>query len=94
MNSDYNPVLDQNAARIRFTGKDAINLIALTREPLPALELLGVRQPDWTNSKFTVTEHFKLSKAAHEATIMRDYLISDYAAVKPVEIRPANLHAI
>jgi len=84
MNSDYNPVLDQNAARVRFTNKDAIDLIALTREPLPALELLGVRQPDWAHSKFTVTDHFKLSKAAYRATIMRDYLIGARLAFSPV----------
>ena len=83
-NSDYYPVLDQNAARVRFIGKDAVDLISLAAEPVPALELLGVTQPDWTDSNFTATKNFKLSQSAQEATVLRDYLIGGRSLFTPV----------
>ena len=75
MNSDYYPVLDQNAARTRFLGKGAGELLTITLEPLHALELLGINKPDWKTTKITATKHFDLSEIAYGATIMRDQLI-------------------
>jgi predicted membrane-bound spermidine synthase len=74
MNSDYYPVLDQNAARARFLKKDAVDLLSLTLEPIPALELLGISRPDWQHTEVTATKHFKLSEAAYGATRIRDHL--------------------
>ena len=84
MNSDYYPVLDQNAARTRFLKKDASDLLSMTLEPIPALELLGISQPDWQHTEITATKHFKLSEAAYGATRIRDHLIDGGPVFSPV----------
>jgi hypothetical protein len=40
-NSDFFPVLDQNAARARFMGANAIEIIEFSRMPIPAIDFLG-----------------------------------------------------
>jgi predicted membrane-bound spermidine synthase len=40
-NSDYFPILDQNAARARFMGARASEVIQLGRMPIPAIDFLG-----------------------------------------------------
>src|SRR4029079_3657 len=44
VNSDYFPYVDQNAARFRFTNRDAIQLAELTVLPVPFLQLA---MPAW-----------------------------------------------
>jgi predicted membrane-bound spermidine synthase len=43
-NSDYFPILDQNAARSRFLKQRAYELIDLANAPVPLLEMLGEQQ--------------------------------------------------
>ena len=71
-NSDYFPVLDQNAARTRFLRTNAKNLIELAEAPIPALELLGVRTPAAGKTSITPTEHFPASEIYHAAAALRD----------------------
>ena len=40
-NSDYYPVLSQNAARARFLGTNAMEMLRLAGEPLPVMEMLS-----------------------------------------------------
>lgn len=42
-NSDFFPVLDQNAARARFMGANAVEIIEFGRMPIPAIDFLGGR---------------------------------------------------
>jgi predicted membrane-bound spermidine synthase len=44
-NSDYFPVLDQNANRARFLGANAFKLALLPFEPLPLLDMLAANDP-------------------------------------------------
>ena len=71
-NSDYYPVLDQNAARTRFLQKNALSLMSIALEPIPALELLGIRKPDWQISNISATPHFQPSILANTAQLIRD----------------------
>ncbi|MFQ5549529.1 MAG: spermidine synthase [Woeseia sp.] len=47
-NSDYYPYVDLNAGRARFEGSTADLFSSWLRAPLPVLEMLGGRQPDFT----------------------------------------------
>ena len=49
-NSDYFPVLDQNAARSRFLNHTAYDLIGLATAPVPLLEMLGEPQATRTTT--------------------------------------------
>jgi spermidine synthase len=71
-NSDYYPVLDQNAARTRFLGLNALDLVTVAAPPVPALELLGVRPALADTTRITETEHFPPSQSYHAAAVLRD----------------------
>jgi predicted membrane-bound spermidine synthase len=72
-NSDYYPVLDQNAERARFVGDMAKELIDFTYVPLPALQMLnGSDLPQVTN--IDPSPLFPKSEAAFMAIALRDYI--------------------
>ncbi|HKA45022.1 MAG TPA: hypothetical protein VKF40_23770 [Burkholderiales bacterium] len=71
-NSDYYPVLDQNAARTRFLQLNAGDLIALAAVPVPALELLGVRLAVTDTTSITASEYYRASQLYRAATVLRD----------------------
>jgi len=64
-NSDFFPYLERRAARTRFLGRDARELIALAYAPLPILDMLdpGHRQP---RAALSPAEHNPV--AGHQAT--------------------------
>ena len=41
MNSDYHPVLDQEAVRSRFLGESASALLSFARTPLPLQQMIS-----------------------------------------------------
>jgi hypothetical protein len=42
MNSDYEPYVDQNAARLRFLGRNAVGLVELPLLPIPYADIFGL----------------------------------------------------
>ena len=74
-NSDYYPVLDQNAARARFLQNYATELQRFTHDPLPTLEMLAGNGSSWENTDITPSPFFYKSKAAFKAMVLRDYLL-------------------
>jgi spermidine synthase len=74
-NSDYYPVVDQNAARTRFLGSTAKELVKFSRFPLPALELLSGEGPSWEKTDVTPSKDSLESQAAFTAMALRDYFL-------------------
>ncbi len=75
-NSDYYPVLDLNAARTRFLGRFAGELVQLRNAPLPAIRLLAGREPQFSDTAVTPNAYLKLSDHAFAASLLRDYLLA------------------
>ncbi len=74
-NSDYYPVLDQNAARARFLGSNANELVTLTLEPMPLVEMLS--QPSAAPAvtlRPTVSLLHPAAKWVNDAITLREYL--------------------
>lgn len=90
-NSDYYPVLDQNAARARFLQATAQELLGFQHEPLPVLEMLTgpplVQEP----TRVRLTHYFPKSEAAFTAMALRDHFSEDHPDVAygemPQEVR-------
>lgn len=80
-NSDYYPVLDQNAARTRFLKVNANDLIGLSNERLPTLEMLMGSDPSWKDTNITQTPFFPKSQSAYKAMALRDFFL--YGSFKP-----------
>jgi predicted membrane-bound spermidine synthase len=74
-NSDFDPVLDQKAARARFVGNDAGALLAFGQQPLPAVEMLAGKPADRTWTAVMNAPFFDGSRRAIEATLLRDLLL-------------------
>jgi spermidine synthase len=75
-NSDYAPVLDQNAARHRFTEKSAADVVALLNAELPLLEMLErerSRRP--VNPLFKGAYAFERVENTRLAWYARDFLL-------------------
>jgi len=75
-NSDYAPVLDQNAARHRFTEKSAGDVVALLNAELPLLEMLErdrSRRP--VNPLFKGAYAFERVENTRLAWYARDFLL-------------------
>jgi predicted membrane-bound spermidine synthase len=75
-NSDYYPVLDQNASKTRFLGSTAQELLKYTHEPLPTLEMLSETNISWRDTDIVQSSYFQNSQAAFIAMALRDYFIS------------------
>lgn len=90
-NSDYYPVLDQNAARSRFLGINAQELLALSGVQLPIMEMLTNSIPSWTNTDVTPTSFYSKTQSIFLAMAMRDYYLYGNLNEKygdmPIEIR-------
>ena len=72
-NSDYYPVLDQNASKTRFLGSTAQELLKYTHEPLPTLEMLSEANILWRDTNIVQSSFFPNSQAAYTAMALRDY---------------------
>lgn len=79
INSDYDPVVDQNAAKSRFLSSSATELLQLPQVPLPTLEMLQGEPRRWRETKVTPAVHSHNSQAAFAATALRDFfLVGDF----------------
>ncbi|MBI5665727.1 MAG: spermidine synthase [Nitrospirae bacterium] len=74
-NSDYHPVLDQNAARTQFLKTNAQELLGYTHEPLPAAEMLMGTVPAWEETNVTEGRYISKARAASMAMALRDYFM-------------------
>jgi spermidine synthase/MFS family permease len=74
-NSDYYPVLDQNAARARFLGETANEFATFVRSPLPALEMLTGQGPAWRETAVNPSSYAAVTGAAFTAMALRDYFL-------------------
>jgi spermidine synthase len=74
-NSDYYPFIDQNAARTRFIGSTAAELITFPRVPLPALEMLSLSGATRRETEVTPSLYSHNSQSAYTAMILRDYFL-------------------
>ena len=88
-NSDYYPVLDQNAVRSRFLKHNAGGFLAFSNAPYPTFDILGVSTPRWNRSTVVPSELIEKTKAAYTATIFRDYLAYIHGDLKDDSIPPA-----
>ena len=84
MNSDYAPVLDQNAARTFFLMVQANALTTFQKSPFPALEMLsGVPRSRGTTA-ITPAPTFEPARRSLEAMYLRDVLLRK---VDPAKVR-------
>ncbi len=75
-NSDYYPVLDQNAARSRFMQANATELLDFSHNPLPTAEMLRKNAPAWQETVITLSPYYLKSKNAFCAMASREYLLT------------------
>jgi predicted membrane-bound spermidine synthase len=75
-NSDYYPVLDQNAAKARFMKAKAGKLHMFSHDPLPTTEMLTKSAPAWRDTVITPTQYYYKSEAAFGAMACRDYFLT------------------
>ena len=75
-NSDYFPVLDQNAARTRFLNSSADELISFSQVSLPTAEILSGSVPSGRDTDITPTMAFPKTKLVFNAMALRDYFHS------------------
>ena len=75
-NSDYHPVLDQNAVRARFFGSNAGVLTRFEKRPFPVVEMLSeINRPGAVTSVTPSPLLFPDSERAVEAMRLRDLLL-------------------
>jgi len=92
MNSDYAPVLDQNAARTFFLRLEAGALTTFQRTPFPALEMLsGVPRSRGTTT-LTPSPTFEGAPRGREAMYLFDVLVGEADAARVRFIASEELH--
>jgi len=75
-NSDYYPVLDQNAARTRFLGANAQELVRMIGEPLPLVDMLSRSGgSDVLVTNVTRAPFQPKTDIVNTAMALRDYLL-------------------
>ena len=72
-NSDYYPVLDQNAARTRFLHMTAQEIIGLGIEPLPIVDMLAAPGAQHAITNVTLSPFYQKTKSMQTAMALRDY---------------------
>ncbi|HEY3307365.1 MAG TPA: fused MFS/spermidine synthase [Desulfuromonadaceae bacterium] len=75
-NSDFYPILDQNAARARFMQANASKMLVFSHDPLPTSEMLTGSNPEWQQTNITPSPYSQLSKTAFGAMACRDYFLT------------------
>jgi len=82
-NSDYFPVLDQNAARSRFMKHLAYELIDLANTPVPLLEMLGEQQAVRNSTQVTSVPGLARSQSAARAVELLNFFTAGQARSNP-----------
>ena len=89
-NSDYYPILDQNASRARFLQSNAQDLLDYAHVPLPVLEMLIQGGPSGDITEINPSSSYYPSLSAYAAMALRDYLVTGRFDQR-YEIVPAEL---
>ncbi|MHB8844273.1 MAG: spermine/spermidine synthase domain-containing protein [Nitrospirota bacterium] len=82
-NSDYYPVVDQNAVRSRFLQENAFAVRGLAHDWLPVMSLLAGARPGWRETDVTLSPYVPESEPAYAAMVMRDHVLRG-------KVRPAR----
>jgi hypothetical protein len=96
-NSDYYPVLDQNAGKARFLMTHAQDLVSFSQEAFPAFELATGYRPPWKYTDISVAPYFKKTRSVAIAASLRDCLLkgdfdeSDWDLLTSSDIRQKAL---
>ncbi|MEK6743299.1 MAG: spermidine synthase [Nitrospirota bacterium] len=99
-NSDYHPVLDQNAARTQFLMSHARGLHGISREVLPTYEMLLGSGPEAGRTDVVPNQYFSKSQFAYQAAVLRDYFLTgtfrtSYGDIPPeVKLQALRLRAM
>jgi len=91
MNSDYFPVLDQNAARTRFLGISALPLPVFTSSYFPVVEMLSGARRSGEVTSVTAAPYFEGSRRAWEAVWLRDVIVKRQQVTERSVVSP-DLH--
>jgi hypothetical protein len=90
-NSDYYPILDQNAVRARFLEADAKELLSIACKPLPVLEMMTGSPLSRDHTDISPSPDFVDANASFAAMALRDYYSSgDFTGkygIIPADIR-------
>jgi spermidine synthase len=73
-NSDYFPILDQNASRARYLRANAQDLLDYAHSPLPTFEMLTHDDPSWGATAIHPSVNYYPSVYAYAAMALRDYV--------------------
>ena len=92
MNSDYTPVLDQNAARTFFLRTDAHALTTFQKTPFPAVEMLSRVPRSRGVTTVTSAVTFESSGRGVEAMYLRDVLQGGIDANEMRVVKSDELH--
>jgi predicted membrane-bound spermidine synthase len=89
-NSDYYPVLDQNAARTRFLYATAQDFVSVAQQPIPATDMLMGRVPRMP-FRVTPTPYFPRTLFVSYTAALREYLLQGRFTSKqddvPIELK-------
>jgi len=83
LNSDYFPILDQNAARSRFMNYLAYELIAMANDPVPLLEMLGEQQAVRKSTHANTAQGLARSQSVAKAAELLNYFTAGQARSNP-----------
>jgi len=75
-NSDYHPVLDQRAAKARFMGRGAADMLRLAAGPIPFMHLLTDDPALPPLSRVSIAAGCDMTILARRAAAMRDYIVT------------------
>jgi spermidine synthase len=96
-NSDYRPVLDQNAARARFLLTNAQDLLRLGSTPLPLVDLLSPRRAFDAATLITYSPEYQRTRLVQVALALRDFMLTRafvlHGAEVPAELREYAVQA-
>ena len=75
-NSDYYPVLDQNATRTRFLSLDATDIYNFTHHYHPVVSLLCNKKTNYDSTDITLNMFFPNTKEANDAKELFDFFVN------------------
>ena len=87
-NSDYNPYLDQNAAKARFLKAKATEILMYAHVPIPAFEILSDSPKRDLRTDITPTLSFGPTLMAFSAMGIRDYYLTGKFDPKYLQMPP------
>lgn len=94
LNSDFFPYVDLNAARFRFMGASASLLTTLGENPVPVLEMMGIRSVPAHGVPVSKENNYRLSVLVEKARALRTYVLGAPSARETQALSAADLGAL